>query len=230
MATSFAYYDLLEAFPQDGCAVCRLLLRDVDRYLDGLLYEYVNEADTHAAFRSGRGLCNTHSWQLRRYRGGALGSAILCGAALDEVLRTLERPGPRTGRRLLGNSGAGAALADALGPQAPCPACQKQTEAAARYSLMIATDDARLLGAYRDSQGLCLPHFRAVLRQANGREAVHKLVDIQREIWQRLYAEVQTFITRQDYRYSAEQAGEEGDSWLRVIATLAGEQGLRDER
>jgi hypothetical protein len=39
--TPYSYFDLVEAFGKPGCAVCNLLLRDADRFLDSILYEYV---------------------------------------------------------------------------------------------------------------------------------------------------------------------------------------------
>jgi hypothetical protein len=89
------YYALIEAFGQPGCAICTLLLRSADRFLDSLLYEQVNESQTQRAIRARRGLCNEHAWQLTRYVGNALGIAILYRAAVDEVLSILERTAPK---------------------------------------------------------------------------------------------------------------------------------------
>src|SRR3972149_3703859 len=87
MATSPQYYDLMDQFPEPGCAVCHLALRDGWRYLDSLLYEYVNTGQINDAFRAGRGLCNTHMWQILQFRGTALAITILCNAVVDEVLK-----------------------------------------------------------------------------------------------------------------------------------------------
>lgn len=62
MVTPVTYFDLIDYFPQPGCAICNLLRRNVDRSLDALLYEYVGDPDSHRVFRQRRGLCNEHSW------------------------------------------------------------------------------------------------------------------------------------------------------------------------
>jgi hypothetical protein len=85
LTTPLAYFDLIVTFATPGCAVCNLVLSDVDQYLDSLLYEYVNERETHRTFRASRGLCNEHSWQILRYSGSSLGIAILSHAVIDEL-------------------------------------------------------------------------------------------------------------------------------------------------
>src|SRR6185369_1004968 len=92
----FSYYDLIETFPRPGCAVCNLLLRDSERHLDSLLYEYILDIETHRHIRAARGLCNEHTWQLKKYVGGALGIAILYEAELDEVQRIVEQTLPES--------------------------------------------------------------------------------------------------------------------------------------
>ena len=37
------YYNLRDAFAEEGCPICRLCSQAVDRYLDHLLYESVND-------------------------------------------------------------------------------------------------------------------------------------------------------------------------------------------
>jgi hypothetical protein len=129
------YYSLLEMLPTPDCAICNLLLRDADRFLDGLLYERVNDADTLTGIRERRGLCSEHAWQLTRYHGSSLGVAILYRAALNEALEVIQSAlnmSATTGdaaqsglARILGlKPGQNAApLDDALEPVNSCMAC-----------------------------------------------------------------------------------------------------------
>lgn len=230
MDRSLVYFDLIEAFGQPGCAICRLALRDVQRHLDSLLYEYVNEPETNDTFRRMRGLCNAHSWQLRTFRGSVLSISILYEAALDEVIRTIDQatviPSSRLGR-LLGASGemSAAALAERLEPQAPCTACTMLDEGEARYLRLLGDHaaDRRVEHAYRASEGLCLPHFRGALRAANGSENAGLMIMIQRAVWSKLKGELNLFMDKYDARHAGEPVGDEGTSWQRTIARLAGE-------
>ncbi len=57
MALSSRAYELLQAFDQPGCPICRLTADSVHHYLEALMYEYVNEVPTHMAVRAARGFC-----------------------------------------------------------------------------------------------------------------------------------------------------------------------------
>jgi len=234
METPRSYHTFLETFPKPGCAVCNLLLRDVDYFLDSLMYEYVNDLDTHAAFRAGRGLCNEHSWQLTAYLGNALGIVILYDAAIDEMQKIIRQtPGKITPQsrlgRLLGTSPehSASSLADRLEPSGPCVACEMLIKSEKRY-IQVFNDylsDAALQDAYRNSDGLCLPHFRQALRQANDPERLDLLLSIQCAIWAKLKTELKEFERKINQQIS-EMTEAEGNSWLRAIGRIAGEKGM----
>lgn len=235
----FSYYDLLESFQKPGCAICSLLSRDVERFLDSLLYEYVTEPDIHHAFRSGRGFCNEHSWQLTHFRGSVLGIAMLYEAAVDEVLTIAGQvqatglPPSALSRLLnkLGDASVGrgvSPLSSALEPTGPCIVCELLAQSEKDYMLAMGRyiADASLEAAYRDSDGLCLPHFRQALREI--RDAAHQdlFILIQLSHWNKLKAELGEFIRKYDFKYADEAMGEEGDSWLRAIRQMGGEKGI----
>lgn len=238
MITPLSYHDLIETLPRPGCVICNLAKRDVSRRIDSLLYEYVNEPETHTAFRASRGLCNEHAWQLTKQTGYVLGVAILCRAAIHEVLKIIDNTPaqPATSRaglgRLLGGSQPGVStLADALEPAGPCLACEALVEAERRYVEVLAEYLAqeRVIDALRRSEGLCLPHFRATLRYVRSPADLQNLLAAQQAIWERLYSELGTFIEKHDHQKRAPM-GYERDSTVRAIRGLAGEQGVFGER
>lgn len=228
--TPFGYFDLLEAFPQPGCAVCRLLAHDVDRFLDTLLYEYPVEPAMQNSFRASRGLCHEHSWQLTRYNS-VLAVAILYDAALDEVLRLIDATPPdrQSGLARLLNSSTNSALADALAAQKPCPACVVREDAEKRYVEVIGTyiGEARFGDAFRASEGLCLAHFRGALYAARDAENARFLTTAQRAIWTSLKREVEVFLHKMDAHYH-QAMGAESTSWQRTLARMAGEKRVGD--
>ncbi len=223
-------FDLIAAFAEPGCPVCRLVRQDVQRFLGTLLTEHVSDVSMHRAFRAGRGLCNNHAWQLAKFGGALLNIAVYYRGALKEVLRALEGAPAAEARsrlaRLVGGA-AGAPLADRLEPGGPCVACRARADAEALYLRTLAEHmgDERLATAYAGSDGLCLPHFRRALRLAGPPEG-EALVAAQRRVWAALLAELDTFKEMHDYRHTGERMGAEGDSWLRAIRSLAGEEGV----
>lgn len=227
MTTPFGYYDLLETFPKPGCAVCTLLQRDVARFLDTLLYEHTVDPASQDAFRASRGMCHNHTWMLKG-SNNALAVAILYDAVLDEVMRISERVAPeRQGGlgRLFGSSSS--ALADALDAQKPCPACVVRDDAERRYLEVLGayTADERLRPVFEQSDGLCLPHFRKALSFTQNAASARLLLDVQRQKWDALKSELETFMHKMDAHYH-EAMGAEATSWLRAMARLAGEEGF----
>ena len=224
--TPFGYFDLLEAFPQPGCALCRLLNHDVERYLDTLLFEYPVDPVMQNNFRDSRGLCHEHSWQLPAYNN-ALAVAILYNAVLDEMLQvSAQTPAEKSSAlaRLRG-SPANSALADALAPSQPCPACVVRSDAEKRYLQVLGEmiSEERLRVAFEQSEGLCLPHFRGVLLVTRDPENARLLTTIQREIWSSLKGELELFLHKLDAHYH-QPIGDEATSWLRAVARVAGEE------
>jgi hypothetical protein len=223
---SRAYHDLLEALSQEGCPICQLGQRVAEQYLDRLLYENVNDPGLRERIRAARGLCHRHAWALAEIRGGSLGIALIYRDVLHAVLQETARDAGDE-RRFLSwplPSPEGAAQAERLMPQGPCPACAQQEEMERIYlhELLRHLDDPRLRQAYLASAGVCLPHLRRALRLMEGDAQRQALLDVQRAIWQRLLAELDEFIRKNDYRFRGEGFGPEGDSWLRALASISG--------
>jgi len=164
-----------------------------------------------------------------------LAIAVLYVTAVDEVLKIVDQGplglDPQSGMgRLLGGAGRPntSALADRLEPVEQCPICAQLTASEAQYIQVFCQhlEDDKLSEAYRASGGLCLPHFRQALRCVSSAEHAEILLSIQTTIWKKLYAQLQEFRDKHDYRRSEEKMGEEGDSWRRAVARLAGEEGV----
>ncbi len=212
-----------EAFAQPGCAICRLLERDVSRFLDTLLYEHPTDPITQQELRASRGLCHQHAWALPRYNS-ALATAVLYDAVIDELLRiSASTPPERSQRRLRGE--ADNALAAALEPEKPCPACLVRERAEAIYVEVLGTHvgEARMKTAFQQSAGLCLPHFQAALRATSDADSARLIADVQRAQWRSLKQELTLFMHKMDAHYH-QAIGAEGTSWLIALARAAGEK------
>ncbi len=231
MVTPLSYFELVEAFSGPGCAICSLLLRDVDRFLDSILYEHVTDPDSQRKFRASRGLCNEHSWQLVQHKGNSLGIAVLYGAIIRDVLKALEQAEQPGLARKLGIQSVRRALETELEPSGPCSACRAQADSQRRYVQVLGEymPDSKLQGAYRGSDGLCLPHFGQALKRIRS-DDLRTFVTIQRDCWSRLQADLEEFEAKNDYRRIREAMGAEGDSWLRAVEHVAGKKGIFGNR
>lgn len=235
-ALPFGFYDLIDQFARPGCAVCHLLLADVGRLLDSILYEYATEPEMQTDFRDSRGLCAEHGWQMVQIgaaRGGALNIAKLYERPLADLLARLSQVAPdadaQTGliRRLFAQNPS-AALIAALEPDHPCIACKLLNASEAQIIAILGDHigDTRLRSAFAASDGLCLPHFRLALRHTQDAERARLLIEAQSAIWSRLSADLAEFIRKSNYQYGDEAVAEaEATSWRRVVARLGGERG-----
>jgi len=237
MNRTMTFYDLRDALAEPGCPVCRLASRAAERYLDGLLWESVNDPGLRHRVRASLGFCHEHGWGLVR-PGASLGVAILMHDVLRTVLKemsgarfdALPALSLRRAHETLDPgqpSAATANLVDGLTPRAECPACAQAHEVEDTcLSTLIEhlLGENGLLSAYEASDGLCLPHFRQALARIRDESLFESLVMAQRSIWQRLDAELVEAIRKTDARFRDEPEGDESGAWLRGIAALSGSQ------
>lgn len=159
------YFTLLDALAEAGCPVCTLGLRAVERYLDSLAYEQVNDPGVRAVLRDAHGFCTRHAWQFADLPHAHLGTAIIYRDIAATLLRGLtRRPLPPW----IGRSAA--VQVGVLVPRRTCPACAvlREASAMALCSLIgyLDGDDPELLRRYPASGGVCRPHLTAALRMA----------------------------------------------------------------
>jgi hypothetical protein len=228
------YHDIREALDQPGCAFCRLLTRSADRYLDSVLWELVNDGSVRRELNRARGYCQQHGWLLVR-AGAAAGVAILMRDVVKTLVEVLEstpsKGASESGLQSLfrsrdkGQPVKATKMVDELSPQRSCPACAHVQDREKDFikTLMSHLDGpAALKEAYRSSDGLCLAHFRHALASAPSDKSARILVAAQHSIWQRLHAELDEFVRKQDIRFRGEPFGEERDSWLRALEAISG--------
>jgi hypothetical protein len=243
MSRSKSYYDLRDALALPGCPICRLRAEFTEQYLERLIYENVNDPGLRRKIRQARGFCKEHALGLAR-RGAALGVSIIARDVLREVLKTMEErhwpsfpstPLARVQEALdpEGNRSPTIQLVSKLTAQTTCPVCVRTKEMEEIYYHALLDNllgEEGLLTLYSASDGLCLPHFRQVLKHVRREPTFKALVSAQRAIWSKLEGQLSEAIRKSDYRFSNEPLGEEGKAWLRALAVIAGERLERGEK
>jgi hypothetical protein len=229
------YYELLEAFPQPGCPLCRQVQEAVERSLSHLFYESVTDPAVRHRLRRSLGFCQRHAWLLVDARlGDALGMAIIYHDLLGSLLKHLpqdaaispQNPASRLFRRL--PSGLKTLVGhtlDVLSPHHPCPACeQEESTRRTAVSVLAASLKAPAFAeAFKASGSLCLPHLCQVLEEVRDPLSLEILVTASRDKLATLQAELAEIIRKNDYRYRDEAFGPEGDAWKRAVAVMVGE-------
>jgi hypothetical protein len=218
-------FELEEALRQQGCAVCRLVERAGDAYLDYLLYDLVNDPDVQQEFRASLGLCERHAQGMLQ-KGDGLGVAILYRAAVRELLGLLSSipDAPKSQASLAKLLGRPTKVDPAIPePGDGCMVCGAEGEAERRY-LRVLLDGARdgslgdLLGG---SEIVCVRHLSRASVLAGG-WLPPALVVATREIFGDLEADLGRYVRHSDYRFRDEPWGKERDSWKRVVERMVG--------
>jgi hypothetical protein len=231
-------YNLLEACREEGCPICRLEQKSVERYLDQHFYENVNSPRWRDRLRDSLGFCREHAWLgVDQRLGDALGYSIIYRDLLNSILNRLKdgssaalpvrqkrsplRQVPQAVQDLIEKA------LTALTPRKGCPVCEHRDEASHTLITVLVGElnTADMRNALQASKGLCLPHLRQTLEQIKDVAACETLLNIHREKLESLKAELEEFIRKNDYQAIKEGFGREGDAWLRALAVVAGRRG-----
>lgn len=227
-------FDFINACREPGCPVCRLTSHTVERYIDRLFYESVNDIETRARLRASLGFCHEHAaLAVDKKLGNALGFAIIYQDVINNVLRELQSnaqpPAAQRWSTLLKQipEQAGATIKRvlyALTPQKHCLACQQRDKSLhiILSSLVDNLNDAETITALKSSEGLCLPHLKKTFELTRDATAIDVLLALHREKLESLRDELAEFIRKNDYRFQAEGFGTESDAWRRAIARVTG--------
>jgi hypothetical protein len=203
-----------------GCPVCNYQQERGRHFLEGLLYESVNDIGLRQQLEGSLGFCHRHSRAMLQISGGRLGAAILEQAMLKEALRRLDARGPSR-RKLLGGRRTNGEEA----PGTACLVCAREQEAARRaLEELMGHWDASWAEALENSGGLCYNHLQQALTLAPDRTTRDQLAALHARVWRDLIARLDAFIRKHDYRFRDEViSDEESRAIIRAVAILTGE-------
>ena len=207
---------------QEGCPICQYGRLAGRKYLDGVMYESVNDYGLRERLVKNMGFCAFHSQEILTFPGAKLGAAIIEQAMLKEALRRMQ--GVSGGRSSLFSRGSKSSDTSTLPDRQSCPAClhEQQAEKRAIEELLSHWDDdwLRLL---ENSGGMCFNHLMQTLRLAP-KPIGKTLRTLHERLWQDIIGQLDEFIRKQDYRFRDEFISEEeGIASRRTIAILTGE-------
>jgi len=216
------YYKVLEAMQKaEGCGLCDLEMGDMRRYFDVLAYEFVNDTGVRAELTKARGYCHRHAQMLLEQKE-RLGTAILYHEQVGLFVKYLKRTGGPSRKKVL--EGEGKAWVE----HERCPACRVQEESReSRLGAFIAgLGEADMRKALEAGAGLCAAHLLWAMGRAPNAEVRGYLREVHVGKLGALMEELSEFMRKNDYRFSHEGFGKEGDSWLRAVKTMTGGKGV----
>jgi hypothetical protein len=204
-ARHMPYFVLLEALQQPGCALCRLLSSDTRRYLDGLLYESVNDSGFRNVWLTSRGFCHRHAWMMAESANG-LGLGILYLALIE-----------RWGRRLLDEA-----------PPAYCPVCAHEIKSLRSHVGILEGywADPDFAAAWEVSDGFCGPHLRWCLRTTRRADIRLSIVNLADRRIGELVSDLRALIDSFDYQHAPVADDRVRFAWRRAIEMIAGHRDM----
>lgn len=217
------YHDLLDDLQRPGCPACHGANRAGWRYIDSLLWEFVNDAGVRARLRSSHGFCREHAL-LALEQADGLGIAIL----YEDFLRHLRGEAIRAARGRAQKLPVPRRRPDAarLAPHGECPACESGRQVAANYLGILATADPESevgRAAGQELRGLCIPHLVQGLELASSHEDAERLLAIYLRGEAELRADLRELIRKERYQYRDEPRRREVGAWQRAVYRVVGE-------
>lgn len=216
--------DLIETMSTPGCAVCRLVDRDVRQYIDSFFYESITVVERRAEIRAARGFCSVHGSILSGH-SRTLGTAIIHHDVINDILRGFPPDGARGGALRVALSNARESVARALMPRRECVLCEheRHQERILLEALVNGLPDEKIRSAFERSGGLCVPHLQAALRLRDIRaDNLRLLIDLERRMLGALRDQLNTFIHKSNGSYEFVSMGEESDSPARATKLVSG--------
>jgi hypothetical protein len=194
-------HDLIEAFGQPGCPVCRLATEAVDAYLTSVCYEQVNDLDLREQLRSAGGFCRAHAERFIKQRLGQLAAAIVYRDVLNTARKRIAAGGDGPGRSMLAALFGGRGRRDARAVP-PCPGCDVEAEAEERYlaALRNRLREPSVRAKYEAGDGLCLPHIDQALQADD--DGARALAEAAVSMLGTIVADLDEYIRKHDYRFS----------------------------
>lgn len=205
-----SYFNLLEQLKDPSCPICTQVKKSVQGFLDGYLYEGVNDDSNWNRLTAAKGWCSRHARDLEGFSDG-LAVALFYRHLMRKSWAAPAAP-PGTGwfRR--------------KSDPTPCPACSYQGEIEAGQVKLFASalGEAEFIQAAAAHPGLCLPHAQGVIAGLKGGDQAHYRELSGRQL-EALMLELDEIVKKNDHR-SLEKMGKEGDAWKRALRRYYGPQ------
>jgi hypothetical protein len=184
------FFELQKACALPGCPLCRIVGDRAERYIDNMLFEHVSDRTFRKAHRAAGGFCAFHSRRLVSFRDG-LAVAIMGRDILEDRIASFKKK-------------------KAWRPKEQCPVCAERDRIEHEYLGFLAgsgpaddgkgaggADEAELREIVTQSEGLCAPHFGALLESF--KNIPPWLTAFHEEKFEKLFERVNRFIELSAY-------------------------------
>jgi hypothetical protein len=230
MSTTITYLRIKRAIEKGSeCFLCELETEIEQKYLDTYLQELVMDYKAREKIIHSRGFCNNHSYKIlieaiKPTISDGHGIALIMQSITKQLIQDISE------QKNLRKD----AFYKIIANEKKCPACTHITESIEVYikkaaELLVTSDEISKL--FKDSKGLCIPHFAALVCTAESVEANQRrdvlgiLSEVEKENLIRLHSELAEYVKRQSYEFSEKERAAVANILLRSVEKVAGRRG-----
>jgi len=214
---NITHMHVLEAFEKSKtCPLCYLANATVNKYMDDLLYENVNDTGLRKKLAKSKGFCSFHGELLVKH-GDALGIAIMHIDQIQLLLNHLKN--------------VSSIFTSLRNPDQNdwiehpgCLICEIRKDAEKRHiETLIELIDDKELRSYMDSfHGFCARHLLMTLPKLKDKGQATYIIELHTRKYASLLADLKEFCRKSDYRFKDEHVGHEADSWEKAVHIVSG--------
>ena len=238
MDKHFIYHRLMDSMDYDMCPICTLINKNIDRFIDSLLYENVNDYKIREDIKKSKGYCNFHAWRLQK-AGDPLAHAIIYGEhidseiiLIDRYIKSIDTIAFKAKKIITGKKDKihVRKLKEGFFSKDKCPFCKiadecEKTYISAFYEYM--EHDNEFFDKFKQYGFLCNVHLVRLLDLPNSEGFIKEILEIQLYNLKRLSKNLDEIKRKSDYRFSHESKPEdEKIAWITAVRHWVGEQGM----
>jgi len=227
MSVDVTYFRIERMVRSDAeCFLCALEDEIERKYIYAYLSELVMDAKARERLVEGVGFCNNHFYRMlaiatRPDSSDGHGIALISQSIIEKTIQDLQK------QRKHGK--------EAFRQTTECPACTHLANLMEIYNRkiveLLCSRNEEFLNLFRNSKGLCIPHFLSLLTMLEntkfGEDIVKILFEVEKKNLQRLKLELSEYVKKQSYEFSNADRKALEDVPLRSVQKMVGRRGIK---
>ncbi|MGC9095003.1 MAG: DUF6062 family protein [Candidatus Bathyarchaeia archaeon] len=210
------------------CFLCALEDEIERKYIDAYLSELVMDAKSREKLIESGGFCNHHFHRMlaiaiRPESSDGHGIALIAQSIIEKTVQDLQKQKKHS--------------KEAFHQKTECPACTHLVNMMKIYTKkiveLLASRDEEFLSLFKDSKGLCIPHFKTLLKTLEdatpnkNQDVINTIIEVEEKDFSRLKSELSEYVRRQSYEFSDEDRRAVEDALWRSIQKIVGRRGVK---
>jgi hypothetical protein len=227
MSVDVTYFRIERMVRSDAeCFLCALEDEIERKYIDAYLSELVMDAKAREKLVESGGFCNYHFYRMlaiatRPDSSDGHGIALISQSIIEKTVQDLQKQRKR-GKEVFRQT-------------IECPACAHLANLMEIYNRkiveLLCSRNEEFLRLFKNSKGLCIPHFLSLLTMLENTkfdEDIVKIVfEVEKKNLQRLKLELSEYIKKQSYEFSNADRKALEYVPLRSVQKMVGRRGIK---